>query len=160
VRLTELIGEATATLAAAHVASPRVDAELLAAFVIGVPRSRLLGAPNPTPAQVERFRYLVTERAARRPLQHLTGTAPFRHLVLRVGHGVFVPRPETERLVEWGLDWLRDHPSQRVVDLCSGSGAIALSVAAEASDPYRRSGRLSGTLRRWSGCGAMPPGHR
>jgi release factor glutamine methyltransferase len=135
VRLTELIGEATATLAAARVASPRVDAELLAAFVIGVPRSRLLGAPNPTPAQVEQFRRLVTERAARRPLQHLTGTAPFRHLVLRVGHGVFVPRPETERLVEWGLDWLREHPSQRVVDLCAGSGAIALSIAAEAPEP-------------------------
>ena len=133
VRLSELIGEATATLAAAHVASPRVDAELLAAFVIGVPRSRLLGAPNPTPAQVDRFRHLVGERAARRPLQHLTGTAPFRHLVLQVGHGVFVPRPETERLVEWGLGWLREHPSERVVDLCAGSGAIALSVATEAA---------------------------
>jgi len=135
VRLSELIGEATATLAAAHVASPRVDAELLAAFVIGVPRSRLLGAPNPTPAQVDQFRQLVTARATRRPLQHLTGTAPFRHLVLRVGPGVFVPRPETERLVEWGLDWLRANPGGKVVDLCAGSGAIALSMAAEVPEP-------------------------
>lgn len=137
-RVADAVTEATAALADAHLASPRVDAEILAAFVLGVRRGQLAGATDLSPAQLERFQSLVNERAARIPLQHLTGTAPFRHLELAVGPGVFVPRPETEMLVEWGLRWLRSNPDSAggdppvVVDLCSGSGAIAASVAVEA----------------------------
>jgi release factor glutamine methyltransferase len=113
------------------VASPRVDAELLAAYVLGVPRSRLASSPGLTPDQLAAYSRLVSLRAARVPLQHLTGTAPFRHLELAVGPGVFIPRPETELLVDWALSVLPSS-SAVLVDLCAGSGAIALSVVAEA----------------------------
>jgi release factor glutamine methyltransferase len=65
------------------------------------------------------------------PLQHLTGRAPFRHVELAVGPGVFVPRPETELIAGWVLDRIAGHPAPRVVDLGTGTGAIALSVAHE-----------------------------
>ena len=77
-----------------------------------------------------RFAALLDQRADRVPLQHLTGRAPFRHLELAVGPGVFVPRPETEALVSWALDRLTG-AEPLVVDLGSGSGAIALSIAQE-----------------------------
>jgi release factor glutamine methyltransferase len=133
VRLARLLAQATATLAAAHVASPRADAELLAAHVLGIARGRLATAPDPDRTQEKAYRDLVARRAAREPLQHLTGVAPFRYELLRVGPGVFIPRPETEQLVMWGLSWLRanDIAQPRVVDLCAGSGAIAIAVAAE-----------------------------
>jgi len=72
----------------------------------------------------------VASRARRIPLQHLLGTAAFRHLELSVGDGVFVPRPETELLAGWGIE--ETAAGATVVDLCSGTGAIALSVAGEA----------------------------
>src|SRR4051812_23291841 len=102
------MAEATRILGAAHVPTPRVDAELLAAFVLGVPRGRLLAVDAVSAVAADRLRDLVRQRAARVPVQHLTGTAPFRHRELLVGPGVFVPRPETELLVEWGLERLRD----------------------------------------------------
>ena len=82
--------------------------------------------------------------SAREPLQHLTGTAAFRHVELAVGPGVFVPRPETELLAGWAIDRARETSgSPVVVDLCTGSGAIALSVATE--EPVR--GRARGRAR-------------
>ena len=131
-RIAEAVTQAAAELAAAHVGSPRVDAELLAAHVLGIPRWRLAAAEMFTDAQARRYLDLVSRRATRVPLQHLTGTAPFRQMELAVGPGVFVPRPETEMLVEWGLRWLRDNSGFVVVDLCAGSGAIAASVVTEA----------------------------
>jgi release factor glutamine methyltransferase len=123
---------AATQVAAAGVASPRVDAEVLVAHVLGVARSRLLTAPDLSPDQLALLADLVRRRCDREPLQHLTGTAPFRHLELAVGPGVFVPRPETELLVEWGVRWLAAAaPDPVVVDLCAGSGAIALAVVAE-----------------------------
>lgn len=74
---------------------------------------------------------LLAARAARVPLQHLIGTAGFRYLELEVGPGVFVPRPETELLVDAALAAIRDVPEPVVVDLCAGSGAIGFSVAHE-----------------------------
>ena len=119
-------------LTAGRVDSPRVDAELLAAHVLGVGRTRLALVEAFTPAQLAAYDDLVARRAARVPLQHLTGSAPFRELDLAVGPGVFIPRPETELLVDWAL---RVAPAGGlVVDLCAGSGAIALSVAAEARE--------------------------
>ena len=127
------MAEAAVELAAAGVASARADAELLAAYVLGIPRGRLALVTDFDSEQGRRYRALVGERVSRVPLQHLTGTAPFRHLELAVGPGVFVPRPETESVVEWGLRWLREHPTTEplVVDLCAGSGAIAAAVATE-----------------------------
>ncbi|NMO56030.1 peptide chain release factor N(5)-glutamine methyltransferase [Actinoplanes sp. TBRC 11911] len=129
-RLGQVLATASATLADAGVESPRVDAELLAAHVLEVPRGRLFLIDEIRPDELRRFTALVGERARRIPLQHLLGAAAFRHLELSVGDGVFIPRPETELLAGWGIALTAD--GDTVVDLCSGSGAIALSVADEA----------------------------
>lgn len=84
-------------------------------------------------AAAEAYAALIERRAAREPLQHLLGAAPFRGLSLAVGPGVFVPRFETESLVQLVLDRLPGGP-QTVLDLGSGSGAIALALAAERPD--------------------------
>ena len=124
------IREAVTVLSAAGNPSPRVDAEILAAYVLKIPRSRLALAPPLDQAAADRLRALVAERARRVPLQHLTGVAPFHRVEVAVGPGVFIPRPETELLVEWGLR----EPAGIVVDLCAGSGAIALAVATARPD--------------------------
>ena len=132
-RLRLAIDEAQQTLAHAGVPSPRHDAEILAAFVIGCPPGRLLMAGDFSAGQHTVFAGLVARRAARVPLQHLTGSAPFRYLEVAVGPGVFVPRPETEVVAGWCVDQLREQgsPAPLVVDLCAGSAAIALSIAHE-----------------------------
>lgn len=129
--LRAAIAGAAARLEAAGVPSPQYDAEVLAAHSLAVERRDLWRCDEPGPD----FPSYVERRAAREPLQHITGVAWFRHLELRVGAGVFVPRPETEVVVDAVLQHLAglggvDRP--RVVDLCTGSGAIALSVATEA----------------------------
>lgn len=125
--LTEAIAEATARLDAAGVDSARADAEFLAAHVLGVDRGRLPFATLDA-AFAARYRDLVARRAAREPLQHVVGTAAFGPVTLAVGPGVFVPRPETESLLEWALAQpLPDRPV--VVDLCTGSGALAIALA-------------------------------
>lgn len=126
--LAAAIETAAARLDAAGVPSARHDAEVLAAFSLGVDRPDLWRHDQPGrdfPSYVER-------RAERIPLQHITGVAYFRHLRLQVGPGVFVPRPETEVVVEAVLRAIAGLDSPLVVDLGTGSGAIALSVAVEA----------------------------
>jgi release factor glutamine methyltransferase len=130
-RCTALLTGAAGRLAAAGIESPRTDAELLLAHVLGVSRTRLLTTDDVADDAVARFTGLLDQRAARVPLQHLTGVAPFRHLELAVGPGVFVPRPETEQLAGWALAQLAGIPEPLVVDLGSGSGALALSIAQE-----------------------------
>ncbi len=125
-----MLAKATSDLAGAGVASPRADAEQLAAHVLGVGRGRLMLIDTIRNAEADRLAELVSRRAARIPLQHLVGTAAFRYLELAVGDGVFTPRPETELLAGWGVEQVT--PGATVVDLCSGTGAIALSVAGEA----------------------------
>jgi release factor glutamine methyltransferase len=138
-RLDGLLRAATARLADAAVPTPRVDAELLAAHVLGLGRGEvqaraLSGAVIPADAR-DRFTDLLDQRAARIPLQHLTGRAGFRTVQLRVGPGVFVPRPETEAVagvaVQETARRVAATGSALVVDLCTGSGAIALAVATE-----------------------------
>ncbi|MGH8868938.1 MAG: peptide chain release factor N(5)-glutamine methyltransferase [Actinomycetes bacterium] len=132
VLLRRAVADAARRLAEAGVPSPRADAELLAAHVLGCRRADLLWH-HELPG--EAYAAVVARRAAREPVQHLTGEAPFRHLVLAVGPGVFVPRPETEVVAGAVVDALRAgagapaHPV--VVDLGTGSGAIALAVATE-----------------------------
>ncbi|WP_212996295.1 peptide chain release factor N(5)-glutamine methyltransferase [Winogradskya consettensis] len=129
-RLSPALAAAAGRLAEAGVPSPRVDAELLAAHVLGVGRGRLVLIDTVRGDELLRYKELVELRAQRVPLQHVLGTAAFRHLELQVGDGVFVPRPETELLAGWGIE--HTAAGATVVDLCSGSGAIALSVADEA----------------------------
>ncbi|MFD4209634.1 peptide chain release factor N(5)-glutamine methyltransferase [Micromonospora tulbaghiae] len=126
-----MINRVARALAAAGVEAPRAEAEQLAAYVLEVPRGRLALADGFTPAQRDRLDALVGRRVTREPLQHLLGSAGFRHLELAVGPGVFVPRPETELLAGWGIERAREYAAPLVVDLCSGSGAIALAVAQE-----------------------------
>jgi release factor glutamine methyltransferase len=128
----QAIVEAAKRLEAAGVHSPRNDAELLAAHVSGLKRAQLLIADDPDDAQLAEFRSLVDLRAERVPLQHLTGSAAFRYGELAVGPGVFVPRPETELLVDWALQHLPEGGT--VIDACSGSGAIAHAIATERPD--------------------------
>ena len=129
--------ETVARLAAAGVPDPEVDAELLLGHVLGVARGRVQALVVMDAAAAEddvaRVRELAARRAAREPLQHITGVAPFRSLELAVGPGVFVPRPETEQVVQFAIDALRAVPSDRpvAVDLGTGSGAIALAMATE-----------------------------
>ncbi|SEC77988.1 release factor glutamine methyltransferase [Nocardioides exalbidus] len=122
---------AAAGLREAGVASPERDADLLLAHVLDVPLGRLPLVDDLSTAQAEQYDALVARRAAREPLQHLTGTAAFRHVELAVGPGVFVPRPETELLAGWAIDAASTLPAPVVVDLCTGSGAIARAVADE-----------------------------
>ncbi len=123
-----VLASATAELAAAGIASPRTDAELLAAYALGIPRGRLVMVDDFTPEQLATFRRLLAERSRRIPLQHLLGQVAFGDVDVAVGPGVFVPRPETELMVAWALTKLPDDRAV-VVDLCSGTGAIALALA-------------------------------
>lgn len=129
--LLDEIALAVARLAEAGVESPRADAELIAAAVHGVKRTELHAVPDV--AFDARFWADVARREAREPLQHITGRAAFRYLDLEVGPGVFVPRPETEVMTGWVIDRLRsmDVSAPVVVDLGTGSGAIALAIAQE-----------------------------
>lgn len=125
-----VLSAATATLAAAGVDSPRPDAEWLLAHVLRTDRGRLLIADDLDDDAAQRFRVLIDRRAMRVPLQHLTGSASFGPLDLAVGPGVFIPRPETELLFEWAVGAVDDvRAPLTVVDLCSGSGALAIAAA-------------------------------
>lgn len=128
----ELVDRATDRLAQAGVPSPRVDAEELAAYALGVHRGQLPAVSGIDAERAERLHTLVSRREAREPLQHLIGSAPFRYLELVVGPGVFVPRPETELVAQAAIDEARClGAGPLVVDLGTGSGAIALAVATE-----------------------------
>ena len=120
----------------ANVSSPRFDAESLVAFVLNTSRNRVGLISEISDEQYRDIEKLVEKRVRRIPLQHLTGEQGFRHLVLSVGPGVFIPRPETEILVESVIRYIKDRNQDRiiVVDFCSGSGAIALSIAKECSN--------------------------
>jgi release factor glutamine methyltransferase len=129
--LAEAIAEATRVLRDAGVPSPRVDAELLADHLLNVGLGRLRAMMLGDTAAPEGYAELVAERAGRVPLQHITGVAHFRYLELAVGPGVFIPRPETESVVQLVIDHLKGVAAPRVVDLGTGSGAIAGSIAYE-----------------------------
>jgi len=124
-------------LAAAGVPDPEVDADLLIGHVLGLSRggvqARAVMGGALDDDEAAALEALVVRRAAREPLQHLTGRAAFRSLELAVGPGVFVPRPETEQVVQLAIDALRAtaEPEPIAVDLGTGSGAIALSMATE-----------------------------
>lgn len=127
----EVLADATARLERAGVSSPAHDAAELLAHVLGTTRGRLVLVETVEPAALETYVALIARRASREPLQHLTGVAHFRFVELAVGPGVFVPRPETELLAGWAVEQATPLESPLVVDLCTGSGAMAKAIAHE-----------------------------
>ena len=135
-KLSEALSFATEKLSLASVPSPQADATWLLCHVLDTDRSDLLTRitfdQELTPEQLDAFEAALARREKREPLQHITGTAAFRSLELSVGPGVFVPRPETEQVVQYAIDYLRQLPTPGVaIDLGTGSGAIAIAMAKE-----------------------------
>ena len=135
--LSQVRAEVILALSAAGVPDAEVDADLLIGHVLGASRGRVQAlavsdAPLST-VQHASIREVADRRAAREPLQHITGTAAFRSIELEVGPGVFVPRPETEVVAQFAIDALAASalPQPIAVDLGTGSGAIALAMAVE-----------------------------
>ena len=127
-RLRGAIDSATTLLADAGIDSARYDAEELAAQLAGTERGRLPLIDSPDDAFFDRYRAAIAERSRRVPLQHITGAAAFGPLTLFVGPGVFIPRPETEVMLEWAI--AQSLPKAPIiVDLCTGSGALAVALA-------------------------------
>ncbi|MBB5872031.1 release factor glutamine methyltransferase [Allocatelliglobosispora scoriae] len=134
--LRTVLRAATSRLSEAGIETPRVDAELLAAHALGVRRGRLPLIDTVTDEAATVLDGLVDRRAAREPLQHIVGEAPFLDRLLSVGPGVFVPRPETELLAAWGIEMIGLLARPVAVDLCSGSGALAVAIADAKADAH------------------------
>jgi len=136
-KISQLLEETTSKFAAAGIESSQADAEILLGFVLKLNRGEVLAkaitGEEVSDSDLETFSALADKRAERFPLQHLTGVAHFRSLELRVGPGVFVPRFETEGVTQLAIDAVRSVAKETpvVVDLATGSGAIALSIAYE-----------------------------
>jgi release factor glutamine methyltransferase len=130
-RLRYAIDSAATLLADAGIDSARYDAEELAAHLAGTERGRLPLVDSPDDTFFDRYHAAIAARSRRVPLQHLTGTAAFGPLTLSVGPGVFVPRPETEAMLEWANSQSLDETPAGpvIVDVCTGSGALALALA-------------------------------
>lgn len=156
--LADAVREATAVLAAAGVPSPRVDAELLAEHLLGVGLGRLRALMLGDQPAPDGYAELVAERARRIPLQHITGVAHFRYLELAVGPGVFIPRPETESVVQLVIDRLQGMAHPRVVDLGTGSGAIAGSIAHEVPGSEVYAVEFSAFAHAWAAKNLLPLG--
>jgi len=130
-RVKAQLAAARTTLAEADIPYPWLDAEILLAHVLHSSRERLHSHPERllTPSQRARLRRLTARRAARVPVPYLTGQREFYGHLLKVTPAVLIPRPSSELLVELAVDWLKTHPQARVIDLGTGSGAVAISVA-------------------------------
>jgi release factor glutamine methyltransferase len=134
--LADALAKASSAFVSAGIETPEIDAQLLAAHVLGSSRgsiqSDLIIGRELSAQELQEFEELVEQRAQRIPLQHLTAKGYFRNLELKVGKGVFIPRPETESVAELAIQALRAVPGEPIaVDLCTGSGAIAISLATE-----------------------------
>ncbi len=154
--LAAVVRAAAQRLTDVGVPDPLVDAELLAGHVLGKRRGEVQAAivrgDRVDDADAVALDSVVARRAAREPLQHITGTAPFRHLELAVGPGVFVPRPETETVVQYAIDALVNsaEPAPIGIDLGTGSGAIALAMATEVPHARIFAAELSQDAHAWA----------
>lgn len=151
----DAVKQAADQLRAAGVPSPENDARLLLAHVLGAPLDPWWHQVQVNPEQSSRFAQLIARRAERIPLQHLTGVSYFGHVELAVGPGVFIPRPETETMMAWACAELRSRQTDSArppvaVDLCTGSGAIALSLVREVPDAEIYAVELSTEALPWA----------
>jgi release factor glutamine methyltransferase len=131
-RVKAQLAQTRATLATAGIPLPWLDAEILVAHVLQSSRERLHSHPERelTVGQRSQLRRLTSRRAARVPVPYLVGEREFYGHMFRVTPAVLIPRPSSELLVELAIDWLKAHPqAMRVIDLGTGSGAVAISVA-------------------------------
>ncbi len=134
-RPTEVLDRATDYLARHDVPSPRQTAEALLMMVLGTDRASLYSRSDGLDAREARmFGRAICQRCAGTPLQHLTGEQAFRRITVTVRPGVFIPRPETEILVERALERVGAAEAPVVVDVGTGTGAIALSIKDERPD--------------------------
>ncbi|WP_091533255.1 peptide chain release factor N(5)-glutamine methyltransferase [Microlunatus soli] len=147
-----LLADARSRLQEAGIESVDADAWALLQAATGRSRTELMIADDLSAEQADDFATLVARRVAREPLQHITGVAYFRHVQLEVGPGVFVPRPETEVMTGWVIDRLREVPDRTpvVVDLCTGSGAIARALADELPGADIHAVELSEQAAHWA----------
>lgn len=145
-----VLAEASERLRISGVASPEHDAAELLAQVLGTTRSRLLMVDLVPASLLGEYDALIARRVTREPLQHLTGVAHFRHVELMVGPGVFVPRPETELLAGWAVEQSRALTSPVVVDLCTGSGAVAMAIADEVPEASVHAVELDEAAHAWA----------
>ena len=152
VSVRDLLFDAERRLAAVGVPSPGVDAAEIVAFALGTSRNRLFLQDAVSDEQKVRIEQLLTRRLSRVPLQHILGTAAFRHIDVEVGPGVFIPRPETELVTEAGIRELAAKPvGERVaVDLCAGSGVIAISLGVEVDNARVHAVELSDDAVEWT----------
>lgn len=131
--LSSLLASVKASLENAAVPSPRVDAEIIVSHALGIPRARIyVDADRPVTASEESsVLELARERAKRVPLQYVTGECGFMSLTFKVARGVFIPRPETETLVESLIRQVGAMPKspRRMLDIGTGCGVIAISLA-------------------------------
>lgn len=140
----------------AGIASALADAELVVGHVTqwtrGEVASKAFMGTELSDDVVAEIEALARRRENREPLQHITGEAPFRQLVLAVGPGVLIPRPETELIAEWAIEALRQVPSDspRAVDLGTGSGALALALATEVPTAQVVAIELSAEAAQWA----------
>jgi len=133
VQLKQALASAVEQLESADVGSPRLNAETLLMFVLGVNRAYLYAHPEREPTSEEQARYadVIAQRSTGMPAQYITGHQEFWGLDFVVSPAVLIPRPETEHLVETVLELARSVPTPRIVDVGTGSGCIALALASE-----------------------------
>jgi release factor glutamine methyltransferase len=136
-------------LAAAGVPSPAADAAALLSHVLGIPRTRLILQDRMDEQHRIALESLVARRCNRVPLQHILGRTGFRRLEVAVGPGVFVPRPETEIVADAAIRALREAPDRVAVDLCAGTGVIALALATEVPSATVHAVELSAEALPW-----------
>jgi release factor glutamine methyltransferase len=152
VTVRDMLVDAERRLSAVGISSPPVDAAEIMAFALGTTRNRLFLQDEVTPEQRVHIEQLLTRRISRTPLQHLLGSTGFRHIEVEVGPGVFIPRPETELVTEAAIRELAVQPvGERIaVDLCAGSGAIAISMRLEVEGSRIHAVELSDDAIGWT----------
>lgn len=150
-RRRELRADGIARLSAAGIDNAASEVDLLLAHVLGgVGRSQLLLIDELTAEQTTGYDALLRRRESREPVQHILGEAWFRHETLAVGPGVFVPRPETELLAGWAIERAVESEAPVVVDLCTGSGAMARAIAHEVPKARVHAVELSDEAMPWA----------